>query len=654
MDFKKDVYQDPDIKKYVKIISRDPRAFASLANALLNKGYVEEAIQVCEEGLLDDPDFVAGRAVLGKCYVKDGKTGKAKEEFERIIEDSSDNVVAIKGLGEIYYSMELYSDALDMYEHLLFIDPMNSEFQDMVEKLRELAPAGAVSDIKDEAVPPVEEVAESDDEEPGWHARISEDDGESGVTDLTDDGISGDGSFLDEKTVFALIDLMKKTVNLSERVLSSGYNAKSQRLFAALYSALDPAGLEALTDEFETYMDLEGKEGEIIPIERGVSPHEDASIEIAGTENIGLQKNAPEALFDKVESTDDIVSNQATTYDDEINTEEELPSSARESAVGDYAPGEDAVEDERADMGADVAELDTTLKGRADFDMEVDDGDDDMPDIPVNDIPEEIDETTDFPIAEEAKNDAGDFSEDILEENDVIEEEDIDEEEPMEEESDPGSEGGERMPFRDDSYMSLEDEISSPRDLGDLLAEAEKSVSGEDDVEPSDYDDASDYGDDIMDELESETAAYLEERQNEKFSGENVLDINGETPAPDVGRDDMFRGRDEVDVGVVDSAGVGDSRFNVREEIDVAEGIPDTDGGSFSGKDEIDVPDSAGTFAVTDTESASFSGSEELDMDDFHMGGDSAGKKEPDGEKDELFDADDEKIDDIGKWLNEL
>ncbi len=134
MDFKKDIYQDPEIKKYLKQMAQDQRAFVSLANILFTKGFVEEAIEVCKDGLEKNPNLVAGRAVLGKCFYKLGNKENARVEFENTLKINPENVVALKGLGEIYYGLQIFEKSLDMYKRLLLIDPMNNEFKEMVEK----------------------------------------------------------------------------------------------------------------------------------------------------------------------------------------------------------------------------------------------------------------------------------------------------------------------------------------------------------------------------------------------------------------------------------------------------------------------------------------------------------------------------------------
>jgi len=138
MDYKKDIYQDPEIKKYLKQMTQDQRAFVSLANILLARGFADDAAEICKEGLEKNPNFAAGRAVLGKCFIKLGNKENARIEFENTIKLNPENVVALKGLAEIYYVTQVFDKSLEMYKRLLFIDPMNIETKEIIDKLEQM------------------------------------------------------------------------------------------------------------------------------------------------------------------------------------------------------------------------------------------------------------------------------------------------------------------------------------------------------------------------------------------------------------------------------------------------------------------------------------------------------------------------------------
>ncbi|HPE29312.1 MAG TPA: tetratricopeptide repeat protein [Candidatus Mcinerneyibacteriales bacterium] len=660
MDFKKDIYQDPDIKKYVKIIARDPRTFASLANALLNKGYVDEAISVCEEGLEADPDFIAGRAVLGKCYVKDGKIDKAQEEFEAILEQNHDNVVALIGLGEIYYSMEEYSGALEMYERLLFIDPMNEEFQEMVEKIKGLqsgaipAPSRAETPVEtpegegEEAPEPFqaeepypEEAAPSFDREPAAEEPPPVSPGETLVT---------------ADSVDALLNLIGETVVRARHVLERGFDESNQLLFNRLASGTNRSVWEDVNRRLDSYLSQEADEGEIVPIERGVSPHKSEEIEIDGTENIGIASKQEVKIDQNIVSYDSIVSNDQIAYESVAKNHEE---------------------DEEAGVLPEEEIPETTLKGAdaLDMDLEENEGEGEESLIPENVLEEPLTEEPASSAEEEGlsvppsepeddlQEEILDAEEEILDEEEGLLDEGLDEisEEPPaglpEEEIEPGlsseATGTDAAPafdseetlspeegdgdFREDSYPSLEEDVSHPQDLNALMAEAEKSLSGAG-IETDEG-----LEDDIMDELEAETRSLQDAKNREAFSGESLVHLDEESSLAE-GDNDKFSGHQEIDVGSMEPSGEREeSKFQGHDELEMTEtaiprpSAPQPSAQQMEPPSDLDLKEEPLTASIPETG--------EISIDETRKDNDNA---------DELVDADDETLDDIGKWLNDL
>jgi len=656
MDFKKDIYQDPDIKKYVKIIARDPRAFASLANALLNKGYVDEAISVCEEGLEDDPDFIAGRAVLGKCYVKDGKIDKAQEEFEAILEQNHDNVVALIGLGEIYYSMEKYSSALAMYERLLFIDPMNEEFQEMVEKIKGLQ-SGAIPAPPKEPAPEEEEAGVEEEEKSG----AVEEPGEMevpGIEEEMPEASSTPEILATAESVGSLLTLADKTVRKAREVLERGFDESNQLLFNRLASAMNIPVWEEINRRFDSYLSHEAGEGEIVPIERGVSPHKSEEIQIDGTENIGIASKQEVKIDQNIVSYDSIVSNDQIAYE----------------SVNQNTP-----EGEEEEPFSEEGIPDTTLKEGGALDMDLQDSgeapEEDL--IPENsldeDIPEEEEpapEVEDLPVSP-PQEDAGLMEEEILEEEEEIleEEEEILDEgleeageelsaEPPEVTAEPllspdVSQGTEELPtfdgeedglagdeeegFREDSYPSLEEDLSHPQDLNALMAEAEKSLSGAGIETDEGLDE------DIMDELEAETRSLQDAKSREAFSGESLVHLDTESTL-EGGDEDKFAGHQEIDVGAVEPSGeTEESRFQGQDELEMTESSLPRTSAPRPTSEQMEPPSDLDLKEEPFAAPAAEEG--EISIDEARKDNDNA---------DELVDADDETLDDIGKWLNDL
>lgn len=60
--------------------------FASVADFFLMYGKIDEAMQVCREGLKHSPDCVSGRLVLTKTHLMRGNLDEADEELRRVLD----------------------------------------------------------------------------------------------------------------------------------------------------------------------------------------------------------------------------------------------------------------------------------------------------------------------------------------------------------------------------------------------------------------------------------------------------------------------------------------------------------------------------------------------------------------------------------------
>ena len=117
--------------------SPESRIFAPLADAYRKKGDVEKAIKICEQGLQRFPDYASARVILGKCYYDNGASERSKAEFERVLEFDSENMVALKFLGDILFAEDNKEKAVGYYNELLSIDPTNQEVKRLLDQLSE-------------------------------------------------------------------------------------------------------------------------------------------------------------------------------------------------------------------------------------------------------------------------------------------------------------------------------------------------------------------------------------------------------------------------------------------------------------------------------------------------------------------------------------
>src|SRR3954454_21659218 len=59
--------------------------FARLAEGFRNEGWLDEAIQVCQEGLRARPNQLSGYLVLGKAFLDATRLEEAREQFEHAL-----------------------------------------------------------------------------------------------------------------------------------------------------------------------------------------------------------------------------------------------------------------------------------------------------------------------------------------------------------------------------------------------------------------------------------------------------------------------------------------------------------------------------------------------------------------------------------------
>ena len=100
------------IEELEKRLAADPnsRMFVQLAEEYRKQGLFENAIEVCEEGLKKHPQYPSARVALGRALLQADKYDRAAEEFETVLKQVPDNILANKFLGETYHRLGRYED----------------------------------------------------------------------------------------------------------------------------------------------------------------------------------------------------------------------------------------------------------------------------------------------------------------------------------------------------------------------------------------------------------------------------------------------------------------------------------------------------------------------------------------------------------------
>jgi tetratricopeptide (TPR) repeat protein len=115
----------PYFREYLRRYKEDPtsRVFAPLAEAYRRMGRVDEAIEVCREGLEHHPDFHGGRVALAKCYLDKRLYVEARGELDRVVQFAPENLLAQKLLGDVCLQLKDRQGSLHAYKMALMLSP---------------------------------------------------------------------------------------------------------------------------------------------------------------------------------------------------------------------------------------------------------------------------------------------------------------------------------------------------------------------------------------------------------------------------------------------------------------------------------------------------------------------------------------------------
>jgi tetratricopeptide (TPR) repeat protein len=123
--------------------NRRGRTFAPLADAYRKAGLIDNAIELCQEGLKVHPDYVSAWIVYGRCLLDKKDDPAAHEVYEKVLGLDPENVLALKTLAEIAERSNRPDEAAGWLNRLLSADPMNGEAAEALARARGKAAAAA-------------------------------------------------------------------------------------------------------------------------------------------------------------------------------------------------------------------------------------------------------------------------------------------------------------------------------------------------------------------------------------------------------------------------------------------------------------------------------------------------------------------------------
>ncbi|GEM_PF-2462763 len=128
----------PEMEKYQSMLAKNPnsRVFASLAECYRKQGMLDEAIHLCIDGVKKYPNYMSGRVALGRAYFDKGMIKEAKEELEKVVSVTPNNIVANKVLGDVHLLEEDIDKAGVFFGKVLSMSPEDEEVAAKVEDIK--------------------------------------------------------------------------------------------------------------------------------------------------------------------------------------------------------------------------------------------------------------------------------------------------------------------------------------------------------------------------------------------------------------------------------------------------------------------------------------------------------------------------------------
>ena len=119
------------------LLQQNPNSltFGRVADALRQQGRLDEAIQLCEEGIRRHPYYVTGHIVLGKCYLQKKLFDQAEKEFKRVLMFDPKYLAAHKYYGDLMREIGWDNTCEMSYRKILQIDPLDTGVKAVIEEL---------------------------------------------------------------------------------------------------------------------------------------------------------------------------------------------------------------------------------------------------------------------------------------------------------------------------------------------------------------------------------------------------------------------------------------------------------------------------------------------------------------------------------------
>ena len=126
------------IEELEKRLAADPnsRMFVQLAEEYRKAGMLDQAIDCCENGLKKHPQYPSARVLLGRALLEAESFDRASAEFETVLKQVPDNILAHKFLGETYHRLGRLDEALKKYKVASALAPEDTELGERIQAVQ--------------------------------------------------------------------------------------------------------------------------------------------------------------------------------------------------------------------------------------------------------------------------------------------------------------------------------------------------------------------------------------------------------------------------------------------------------------------------------------------------------------------------------------
>jgi tetratricopeptide (TPR) repeat protein len=130
---------DTFLEKYLKMYQENPRSkiFAPLSESYRKSGLVDEAIEICKEGLEYHPNYISGRVALARAYYSKEMYKETIKELEKVVSEAPANYLAQRLLADSYKLIGEEEKALISYKILHSITPKNEEIMNIIQQIED-------------------------------------------------------------------------------------------------------------------------------------------------------------------------------------------------------------------------------------------------------------------------------------------------------------------------------------------------------------------------------------------------------------------------------------------------------------------------------------------------------------------------------------